>query len=331
MWVVFDRAVHAELTPMSIQEGLDSLPDGVSFSTPDGIPLFVNSKMQSISSAATGTGVINARELRVKLERGELLPDCASEQRGDNIFLSLPEGGVWNISYKDTAVEDVRVCECVAYDVTELYEKNRELEMRNEHLAQVNRKIREYSLRLDSIVRDNEILNAKIRIHDDVGRCLLALRSYLAKRGGDREALVNMWRFTASVLKGEAASQDTSDMLQTLTQAAEAVDVTIDIDGVIPGEPDIEAVAIMAIHECLTNTVKHAGGDVLSVHIEDRDGAVVMELTNNGVQPKETVKETGGLGTLRSAVEKRGGAMRIESLPGFLLHIEMRRGHHTDE
>ena len=75
----------------------------------------------------------------------------------------------------------------------------------------------------------------------------------------------------------------------------------------------------VAIHECLTNTVKHAGGRLLEVTVRQAENAVTVELTNDGAPPKGPVSETGGLKNLRALVENRGGRMTVESEPAFRL------------
>lgn len=326
VWTVMERQIRFALTPVSLQEGLDFMPDGISFSTQDGIPLLVNRKMQNISYAAFGTGVLDMRRLLQLLEAGETAVGCHVEYKENAVFLHLQDGSIWDIQYREIPIRSSQVQECIAYDITEQYQKNQEMEKRNAHLAAVNKKMREYNQNLDSITREREILAAKVRIHDDVGRSLLALRAYLSHKNGDRKGLVDLWRFTVSALKGEAVSHDTADRMEVLAQAAEAVDVKLVFDGDIPKEQQLEEVVAAAIHECLTNTVKHADGSELAVHTMVENNMVTFELKNNGKPPEGTVEEKGGLRTLRTIVEQHGGRMEILSRPEFLLRIQLRTG-----
>ena len=326
VWTVMERQIRFALTPVSLQEGLDFMPDGISFSTQDGIPLLVNRKMQNISYAAFGTGVLDMRRLLQLLEAGETAVGCHVEYKENAVFLHLQDGSIWDIQYREIPIRSSQVQECIAYDITEQYQKNQEMEKRNAHLAAVNKKMREYNQNLDSITREREILAAKVRIHDDVGRSLLALRAYLSHKNGDRKGLVDLWRFTVSALKGEAVSHDTADRMEVLAQAAEAVDVKLVFDGEIPKEQQLEEVVAAAIHECLTNTVKHADGSELAVHTMVENNMVTFELKNNGKPPEGTVEEKGGLRTLRTIVEQHGGRMEILSRPEFLLRIQLGTG-----
>ena len=322
-WILMKRQIRAELTTSSLLEGLDYMPDGISFNTDEGIPLMVNRKMQTICDIAFGTGVLNMNRLWERLKTGDLAPGCRAQQKGEAVFLHLPDGSSLAFYDKMLPVEGVHVRECIAYDITEQYQKSREMEKRNERMEAVNEKIREYSRNLDAITREREILAAKIRIHDDVGRSLLALRSYLAQRDGDRKSLVDQWRFTIAALKREEVSRDTVDRMEALAQAAQAVGVKLTVEGALPENPAVQEVAAAAIHECLTNTVKHANGSELTVHTKIENGMVTMELKNNGKTPDGPVEEKGGLRTLRMIVRQHGGRMELISKPEFLLRIRM--------
>ena len=242
-------------------------------------------------------------------------------------MIILNDKTVWSIKEFDMPADDntlvsgrrVGMKEILAYDVTELYEKRRELENRNEHLAKINSQIREYSKILDESIREQEMLSAKIRLHDDVGRCLLALRSYLSNNNGDRKKLVELWKTTVSILKMESERNETDNRMTILEKAAAAVGVSIVYEGAIPKELDNMCVA--AIHECLTNTVKHADGTKLFVAFRGDADEFVLEITNDGKPPENEIKETGGLHNLRRIVELEGLIMEIESLPVFVLRI----------
>ena len=316
-----EQFISTRLTASSVQEGFDTMPDGVCFSTLHGIPLLVNRRMQAISMAAFGTGVLDAEALHRRLAESDLLPGCRTVVHGDDIFLHLPDGSVWDFRRSVVKAESVRVQESLAYDITERYEKSREMEMRNRHLLSINEQMRRYNRDLEAITHDQELLAAKIRLHDDLGRCLLALRAYLAQPDGDREKLTALWRFTISVLRREAESQENEDPMASLRQAAEAVDIRLVFDGEIPGDSEARKIIGMAVHECLTNAVKHAHAHTLTVRIRRTGNTQTVTLTNDGLAPTEPIREKGGLSSLRAYLEQHGAMMELESKPAFRLLI----------
>ena len=296
-------------------QGLDLMPDGVCFCK-DGKPVFINAKMKKITELAFISGENGLSVFGEKLKDG-----CRTEKDGISEFLILPDGSAWKIKTGKIKVNDDIYDEYTAYDVTELYGKSLELKKRNEHIAKTNEKIRQYSKSMDSIIRDRELLDAKIRIHDDVGRALLSLRSYLYREDKDRESLVDLWRVTVSVLRREKFPDVSDDRMEALHEAARAVDVALHYDGEIPDDPVIKEISVTAIRECLTNTVKHADGHNLYIKTGIEDRVYTVSIKNDGRQPDRPVTETGGLHTLRSAVERYGGKMVILQDDGSELKI----------
>ena len=178
------------------------------------------------------------------------------------------------------------------------------------------------------VTKEQEIFNAKIRIHDDVGRSLLAARAYLSGKGGkkDKESLMLLWKATISVLKKEAEPEKKNSTWEQLQKAAESVQVRIVLGGSLPEEEKAGNILITAMYECLTNTVKLADGTEVYISIIEDDRKIKMQATNNGNPPEKVVEETGGLSNLRRIVEENKGQMVIESLPRFELRLELPKG-----
>ncbi|MBE5870570.1 MAG: hypothetical protein E7294_04840 [Lachnospiraceae bacterium] len=328
-WLKVGEVVQKQLTAYSLRQGLNQMPDGICFGTTDGIPLLVNEKMQAICHEAFGSGVLDTEYLKTLLIEGRISKNCEILRKEDNVnvLLRLSDGSVWDFRRVYMKYGRRQIKEYVAYNVTQTYEKGREIEKRNAHLASLNESLREYNRNLDLVTREQEILAAKIKIHDEVGKTLLAFRAYLAQpkeeRERQREELISMWRFTIALLRREAAAQKKDDRMEALLQAAQAVDVRLQLDGELPASAKLSNVIFIAIHECLTNTVKHTDGDFLRITIREEATRLITEITNNGTPPREPVTESGGLGSLRKTVELNGGQMQILCLAHFVLRIEL--------
>lgn len=314
-----DQKVQRTLSPFSVCQGLDSLPEGVLFSTSDGVPLLFNNAMRSICAAAFGHAVLDYAYLRRRLERGELQPGCSLQRHAEGYYLRLADDTVWDLREKEHIFSEGRVTELIAFNVTELYLGNEELKERNGRLTAVNAEIREYTRNLDAITRDKEILAAKIRLHDDFGKAQLAIKSYLLQPGGSREQLLSILKTPVFLFRGEAETEPPEDPFDLLNEAADAIGVEIAYDGALP--PLHRDVTAVAIHECLTNTVKHASGSHLYVKSRLAEGVWTVELTNDGAPPSGPVDETGGLSNLRRFAEMDGMEMSVESTPAFRLTL----------
>ena len=317
------RVINGELTPQSVCDGLDQLPDGVCYSMQDGFPRLVNDRMQQISNAAFGVGVLDAKKLRERQMKQELMPGCSVDERGGNTFLRLSDGSVWQMKKQTVTVDKRELNETIAYDVTQRYHDLLELEQRNQRLEEVNRQIREYDRSMDRIVREKEILAAKIRLHGNLGQCFLAIQEYLTGNEQNRETVTKELINTVSLLRNNTVEEHTEDRLYALYEAAKAVSVEIRLNGELP--EDYKETIEVAIHECLTNTVKHAGGHVLDVFVRNDEHRVEAELTNDGKPPKGPINETGGLKNLRALVEGQGEEMTVSGDPVFRLVLSFQK------
>ncbi len=118
----------------------------------------------------------------------------------------------------------------------------------------------------------------------------------LVERALGTLGLLRMWYYIITALRNEASPLEKRNDWALLQKAADAVDVKLLLDGEIPKEEKTESILIMAIHECLTNTVKHAGGgNELYIKLRNTGDGILAEMRNNRNPPSHTVKESGGL------------------------------------
>ena len=348
--VAVNRAGRDKLSPGSVKESLDALPDGVCFFSEDGRILLSNRRMQHISSDITGIGILNGEKLWRCIEEKSVKTDVS-----DGLVILTSDSKVWNVRRSEIEAEGNRINEIVALDVTEQYELRRELEERNERLNSVNERLRIFSRDMSRLTAEKELLDAKIKVHDDLGRSLLAFRAYLTAEPSkrDRSKLLPLWRYVISVMKKETAPSEEWDAIE---KTAESLHIQIEINGDLPAgladlpvSGEVRSAIMAAIRECLTNTARHARGDRLFVLIkcgaeqgadhastsgsssasgtapcDDAPHGIRIEITNNGRAPLVPIQEAGGLSNLRHMVERAGGIMTIESSPQFLLRLEFK-------
>ena len=220
-----NRAGRDRLNPSSVKESLDALPDGVCFFSENGRILLSNRRMQRISSDITGTGILNGEKLWRCIEEKSVNMDVS-----DGLVIFTSDSKVWNVRRSEIEAEGNRINEIVALDVTEQYELRRELEERNERLNGVNERLRIFSRDMSRLTAEKELLDAKIKVHDDLGRSLLAFRAYLTaeppKR--DRSKLLPLWRHVISVMKKETSPSEEWDAIE---KTAESLNIQIELIG----------------------------------------------------------------------------------------------------
>lgn len=331
------RKVQREtLTPESVRESIDFLPDGVCFSDIDGTLLLTNVKMNLLCVQLFGTGLLNACRFWDDLKSGNgIRSDIIRKE--PTLTVKMPDGTVWDFRRTLLTVEESKIFEIIAYDVTAQYLLNRELIRRNERLNSVSKRLRAFGSELERITREKEILAAKVKVHNDAGRSLLALRSYLAhpKEERDRKELIPIWQYVVTVMLHSAGEDNKKNKLEEIIADARAVGVNVILSGSLTHIcdetlPDADGkkthtqkILFTALKECVNNTVKHAGGDTLRFTVRESENIISAEYTNNGTPPCGPIIERGGLKNLRQTVEKAGGRMMSVSSPEFILRIEL--------
>lgn len=316
------------LSAASVKEGLDQLPAGLCFYVRDGLPRLVNVRMDALCCALTGGPLMNGEVFWHRLCAGDVAPGCKALATGDAPILRTPDGRVWSFARSNIEVCGQTARQIVASDVTQEHAMNRQLHEDNLRVAQLNLRLRRYGARIRELACEKETLAARVRIHDDFGQALLAARRLGAQQGGaqQREQVLALWRTNLALLRGTGEKEPPAAGLGALVEAARAVGVTVTAEGPQPAA-DSHAAALLlhAAHECLTNTVRHAGGTALHISLAREGGCLRAVLTNDGRAPDGPIREGGGLSALRRQVEAAGGRMRIESAPRFALILEMNR------
>lgn len=110
-----------------------------------------------------------------------------------------------------------------------------------------------------------------------------------------------------------------------MKQNAAKIGVTVKTKGDIPTDPAIENLVAATTRECVTNCLKHANGNELTVTIDKEIFFYRITITNNGKKPKGKIIEGSGLSSLRHCVEANGGEMTLFHFPAFRLVLKLPR------
>ena len=167
---------------------------------------------------------------------------------------------------------------------------------------------------------EKEALQAKTRIHDSLGRCLLATKAYLNSLYPiSRDAIITGWYNIITDMSTPPHHRNLSDTLDSNYFLSEAKNMGIDVvlSGQIPDDTELRRVIDTALTVHITNVLRHAAGNKAYVKITTDDNSYIFSFTNNGKAPDGKITEKGGLKNLRKHVEAIGGTMAIEWVNGF--------------
>lgn len=306
-----------------IKESFDNLPMAVCIFDQKGLVRLMNRRMLSVTAALLGSGVQTREELRHALTHP---PEGITPLQNAPGVYRFPDGTVLRFAWEHiTDADGVTYQQVTATDVTELVARQEQLAAENARLADANRRTRRLMEQMPEIVREQEILTMKMRVHDDIGHSILAARQALLTGAGldEMRRSAAVWEQSVALLHRSNTAPEAEDALTYARRRAEELYVELHIDGDVPETGENRQLTALAIRECLTNCVRHAGGTELYVSAGTGGGTYTFTITNNGIPPEGEITEGGGLSALRRRIERSGGTMTVTAQPRFALTVRL--------
>ena len=300
-----------------IKESFDQLPTATCFFDSTGGVVLCNRRMYELSQYLLHSSIQYLAEAEQALASP---PDgVVPIAHAENTY-QFPDQTIWKFEkrivtdrYKETYTQ------LTAADVTQLHQALTQFAIDNHKLAQDAEKLKELSKTVGAVVREKEALAAKSAMHDSLASCITVTKQFLAGDLDRISAEVVLREWEKSIAFRDSVLEPAKD---SLYHAAKSSGVTIRITGKIP-DGDMSELIYTAMQVCLTNAVQYAKATELAACISENDDNVTVMIRNNGKQPEQPVREGGGLTNLRRRIEAVGGTMRIQSLPEFILCIEI--------
>lgn len=324
----------------SIKESIDNLPTGLGFATADGLVLLANQCMERLCYEFTGSDFQDASVFWKKITVGDTQSGIQRISYRGAATCVTSDGRVWVLERKQLDCSGQEIFQYTATDTTILYQMSEKLKENNEELSRMNIRLCRYGNDMEELVRNREILEAKMKIHDEMGQALLATRAWLLhKPSGDMtdkafanfyfelaQEILKRWEYVIALLQKEGEVGNGRNTWSYFTEAADFAGVRVSLEGELPKEPDTVRLLVTAAAEALTNAVRHANADTLLVRILYTNRELHCRFTNNGKIPERPVAEGGGLSALRMRIEKSGGKMQTDWKPCFSLNISLPKG-----
>lgn len=306
-----------------IKESFDRLPIAVCFFGKDGIVRLVNHQMLAVMNDLRPDGIQTLTELEAVLTNP---PEHVSKPNPQLPVYRLSDGKILHFTREEIVTKDgKKYTQITASDVTELTHRQAELMDENERLEKANARLRALFEEMPKLIREEETLAVKQRIHDDIGHSILVARRTLLRQAGlaEIQSCASLWEDSIAVLYRSNQMRAESDALEEAMGKAREMGVQVLTEGKAPGAPAIRWLFALAITECASNCVRHADGTRLNVCFESDHEHIRLTVTNNGRPPQEKIREGGGLSMLRTRIQETGGHMEILSSPRFTLIINL--------
>ena len=304
----------------AIKESFDNLPAAICIFDRRGLVRMMNRRMLAVGAMLLGSGIQALPELREVLQNPP--KDVLADRESPGVY-RFPDGSVLRFSEKEITDSDGQhYTEVIASDVSELMAVRARLREENERLDRANQQLRDLGEDMADMVREEEILNMKIRVHDDIGYSLLSVRrAYWQCRDlGQLRQMAEQWRTTIGLLHGDVMEKR-EDPILLARQRGRELGVQVILAGTFPRDRAVRELISLALRECTSNCVRHAGGTRIWAECAMDGSFAALTMTNDGKPPKAPIREGGGLTGLRRRVEQAGGKMEIEGTPCFSLRL----------
>lgn len=310
----------------SIKESFDNLPVAVCFFDKRGVVRLMNRRMLSVGAELLGSGVQTLDELRRALDTP---PESIERLDAEMGVYKFPNGTVLRfVERQITDKSGGSYTEVTASDVTRLVTLQQELRKENARLEDANLRLKRLYDRMPEIVREEETLAMKLRVHDDIGHTILSARRAL-RQGESMEAIresAEAWESTIELLCMANSMEEPEDAIEYAKARAAELGAEVIVEGSAPKDGEMRHIFALAIRECTSNCIRHAGGKRIFARFAPYRGGWAIHITNDGKVPDDEITEGGGLSALRRRIENAGGIMRIKSRPNFALSASLPYG-----
>lgn len=316
------RQGRQSLSRDSIKQALDMLPSGICYFMPSGSVKLCNRQMDNLFRTIAQSDLQTLAELKDALSDCDACSGVIRLSKESQSYL-FPDGKAWRYRQTEVKAEDgVVYTEAVFSDITELYNKNLELKAQIKRLNAISRELKWLSDNALILTREKEVLSAKTKLHDDMGAGLIAIRHILNNNQTEEAAnAIALFRRAVSAIKYDNAYPQGHSELDRFLHDAEAIGVKVNLSGELPEQEELRYVIILAMRECLTNSVRHAGATAIHITVEKKGDSISMKITNDGRPPETEVVPKGGLHNLYRHIMDCGGTMEIQSKPSFALTV----------
>lgn len=307
----FSHWKEEHITPMSVKDSIDMLHAGLCYWEDGGRIILSNKKMDEICLAVSGEMLLNGDKFY-----GCLKTEC----------MPMPDGTIKYFFHNPVEFEDKQIHELIAVDVTELYKKNELLEQETISLRKMNESLRRYNQNIEETVRKQEILDAKVYIHDEMNRLMLmtTANAEMSMPEEDFKEILTLWRNNAILLGNESDKSGGNTDIAEVNQLAELLGIQLRWIGEQPWTvPDsIREVLSMAAREAIANAVKHAAAKNIIIGIYKNDENLCIRISNDGKLPAGKISMGGGLTNIKRMVEEKKGQFKVDINERFNMILE---------
>ena len=213
--------------------------------------------------------------------------------------------------------------EIIAFDVTEEYELQCELNKQNEKIMQNNKELIDSIENIEKYEKEKNLLELKNKYHDLLGQNLSILQQYLNRPNIAKDNLEEIKYMIKEMFIDIKEIKSSKDRLNELIEIHNKSGTKILLEGKLPQNEEKAIAFFEIIREAVTNAIRHANSTEVYIKIKDDTEHIKMTIRNNGKKPKVEIIENEGIKGMRRKIAQIGGKIEIITKPEFLINIEI--------
>lgn len=297
--ILFIYNIHYErnnLTANSIKLYLDKVDCGVCCYKDNGRLLFSNICINQLSTKITGSPLLNGNHFKETLTEN----------------LATVEDEKWRFSCRDIILNNEVIHEITATNVTNEYNKTKDLEKDKLELSRIKKELEDYNLSINEVVKHQEILQAKINIHDEMNKLMLS--TVMNEDAKELDKIFSLWEQNTLLLSKEVEDIQVEESIKRLTELAKSLKMTLvwDENALSILNNEQKGVFFITAQEAMANASKHASATNICISIEELNECIKCKFINKINTPIENVKFAGGLSNLEKLLKKYGASIKAE-------------------
>ncbi len=252
------------------------------------------------------------RKLDIKKDYISNIKKCSKEQTNGNYVVAIKN------KYYVFAIEKNEI---IAFDITEEYILQNELNEQNNKIKNNNDELILGIENIEELEREKNLLKLKNKYHDILGQNLSILQQYLNKQSISQESFEKIKFMIKKMFIEIEDTEDSNVNLQNLIKIHKNNGTNISVNGKLPQSKEISKVFFEIIREATTNAIKHAGSTNIFVEITETLEETTMIITNDGKKSNEFITENEGIKGMRRKVSKLNGIFYIQTVPQFSVNV----------
>lgn len=315
------------ITSYSVKEAINTLPSGIAYYEPEGRITLKNKVIDNLVYDLTGKKLLNGLEFEAFLNSEvENNKTFEKETINETIIIKSENMGTWSFEITELSIKDEKFKLLVASDISEEYKLTEKLKKEEKDLLVLNNNLVEYNKNLITIIAEKERLNAKIKIHDELGLSLIEAKHFILNNGNDESSE----KLKAKIEQGinflqEETKPDIIDEYELLIHTSNDLGVNMIIEGELPKETNNKHIVSNAMHECLTNVLKYSDANQIFIKSLQEENKYHIYFTTNVYDDNKNINPSGGLKSLKELVETAGGIFEISGESNGLINITLKK------